>query len=77
MYIDVKKFIEWQKRREETNHDMSWDTIMDCLLDDYAQADAVPVVRCKDCIWQDECAITEFWGNGDGYCASGERKDNV
>ena len=38
--------------------------------------DATPVVMCKDCRWQEECVITELWGGGNGYCRSGERKDD-
>lgn len=36
------------------------------------------VVRCKDCIYQTECGFTEWLGrNGNGFCSSGERKDNA
>ena len=38
--------------------------------------DALLVVRCKDCIWQEECDITEFMGGGNGYCRSGERRND-
>ena len=42
--------------------------------------DAVPVVRCKDCVWCDErgyCNKHEmFVENCDWYCADGERKDD-
>ena len=34
------------------------------------------LVRCKDCRWKEECVITELWGGGNGYCRSGERKDD-
>jgi hypothetical protein len=37
--------------------------------------DAVEVVRCKDCIYQAECAFTEWLGrNGNGFCSCGERR---
>lgn len=38
--------------------------------------DVTQVVWCKDCKWQEECVITELWGGGNGYCRSGERKDD-
>lgn len=34
--------------------------------------DAVPVVRCKDCKWWDECDELDE----NGYCHHGERKDD-
>jgi hypothetical protein len=45
--------------------------------------DAVEVVRCKDCKWWsfDYCTNRNGAGglifNGDWFCRSGERKDNV
>ncbi len=45
-------------------------------IDNAPTIDATPVVRCKDCRWQEECVITELWGGGNGYCRSGERKDD-
>ena len=32
-----------------------------------------PLVRCGECIWKEECTITELWG-GRGFCPSGERR---
>ena len=38
----------------------------------------VAVVRCKDCVYQTECAFTEWLGrNGNGFCSSGERKEDA
>lgn len=40
--------------------------------------DAVEVVRCKDCIYQAECAFTEWLGrNGNGFCSCGEKINEV
>lgn len=37
--------------------------------------DMVEVVRCKDCVYQAECAFTEWLGrNGNGFCSCGERR---
>lgn len=45
------------------------------LLEMTPTADAVPVVRCKDCFLYGECQAAKFYGD-DGYCSCGERKDN-
>ena len=47
--------------------------------------DAVPVVRCKDCIWASDDDTYEIWCNGrgcpaqqvpaDGYCDKGKRRE--
>ena len=40
--------------------------------------DAIKVVRCKDCIYQAECAFTEWLGrNGNGFCSCGEKINEV
>ena len=31
------------------------------------------IVTCGECIWKEECAITELWGDR-GFCPSGERR---
>lgn len=36
------------------------------------RVDLVPVVRCKDCKWWDECDELDE----NGYCHHGERKDD-
>ena len=56
------------------------------FLDDMPTVDAVPVVRCKDCIHSyvdDLCGICCIYGGyvdcvvePDFYCAYGERKEN-
>jgi hypothetical protein len=44
-------------------------------VEDASDADVVEVVRCNDCIYQAECAFTEWLGrNGNGFCSCGERK---
>ena len=44
-------------------------------IDNAFTIDAVPVVRCKDCIYQAECAFIEWLGrNGNGFCSCGERR---
>ena len=41
-------------------------------IDNAPTIDAVPVVRCKDCKWWDECDELDE----NGYCHHGERKDD-
>ena len=33
------------------------------------------IVRCKDCLWNEECKREGKTGGFDWYCADGERKD--
>ena len=45
------------------------------MLFEIPTVDAVEVVRCKDCVYQAECAFTEWLGrNGNGFCSCGERR---
>lgn len=53
-------------------------------LDKIKTIDAVPVVRCKDCIRAREdypgefyCEITdyEYWKEADGYCSNGRKRE--
>lgn len=54
------------------------------VLDAQPTADAVPVVRCKDCRWwtkqeksiQGRCALTGTYPTGGWYCGNGERRDD-
>lgn len=48
------------------------DIIFEGMLVDAPTIDAVPVVRCKDCKWWDECDELDE----NGYCHHGERKDD-
>ena len=41
------------------------DMMNDCPL--------IDIVTCGECIWKEECTITELWG-GRGFCPSGERR---
>ena len=78
--IDVDAFLEKMKR---TNRyfDVKFD------IEEIPTIDAVPVVRCKDCIRRydtDECPMCFLiegnyceYTNGNGYCDRGERKGDV
>ena len=78
--IDVDAFLEKMKR---TNRyfDVKFD------IEEMPTIDAVPVVRCKDCIRQydtDECPMCfliegEYYEytNGNGFCDRGERKEGA
>lgn len=51
-------------------------------IDFVPAADAVEVVRCRECKWWDDFLCTNINGafcvveNGDWFCASGERKED-
>ena len=80
MLIDVDAFLEKMKR---TNRyfDVKFD------IEEMPTIDAVPVVRCKDCIRRydtDECPmcfLTEGkyyeYTNGNDFCSFGERKEGA
>ena len=57
------------------------------MIDTMPNVDAVPVVRCKDCVqWHRHCGIKDSPNghcfthdiemNGYDFCSYGERKDN-
>jgi len=60
------------------------DRIPPCYVDDAPTVDAVPVVRCRDCVYaekQESRLFCHIWrlvnGHGDaGYCCYGERKED-
>ena len=78
--IDVDAFLEKMKR---TNRyfDVKFD------IEEMPTIDAVPVVRCKDCIRRydtDECPMCFLiegkyyeYTNGNGFCDRGERKEGA
>lgn len=54
------------------------DAIRD-VINDMPAADAVPVVRCRDCVMHKKCLTEqsfEFCGKHDGFCCVGKRLSN-
>ena len=45
------------------------------ILQEAPTVDAVPVVRCKDCVSHNFCNFEQYQGL-DGFCSYGERKCN-
>lgn len=46
-------------------------------IDEAPTIDAVPVVRCKDCMYADSyyhCTWANFWGTADDYCSRAKPK---
>lgn len=78
--IDVDAFLEKMKRTSRY-FDVKFD------IEEMPTIDAVPVVRCKDCIRRydtDECPMCHLiegqydeYTNGNGYCDRGERKEGA
>ena len=66
------------------------DIVFEAILEDEPTIDAVPVVRCKDCVFgmaDDSYSPSLYlcqhrwddwnnWNRGNHYCSYGERKDN-
>lgn len=54
---------------------------MKCEIEDAPTVDAVPVVRCKECVWNREkewvdCYMSGMHGrNINNFCSRGERKE--
>ena len=78
--IDVDAFLEKMKRTSRY-FDVKFD------IEEMPTIDAVPVVRCKDCIRQydtDECPMCFLikgryyeYTNENGFCDRGERKEGA
>ena len=58
--------------------------MMKNIIDIQPTVDAVPVVRCRDCIfhkekrctvWRERAVIVECYTDDDGYCYKGLRKE--
>lgn len=50
--------------------------IVKLVLEKAPTVDAVPVVRCKDCVSHNLCKFEQFQGLN-GFCSYGERKSNA
>lgn len=80
-YIDRRKFEQLITDRDLRT--ISTKTIGECL--DKSLADVVKVVRCKDCIHNDQCKHRvvmwvedpiNTWHKDIDFCSYGERKDD-
>lgn len=57
--------------------------LVEVLVDDAPTIDAVPVVRCKDCVYLEEqitntlgfCSVHEDCSDADDFCSYGRRKE--
>ena len=53
--------------------------LLNCVINAEPTVDAVPVIRCKDCLWHYGTICrrnnTMFW-NDDGFCSYAERKND-
>lgn len=48
-------------------------------IDEAPTIDAVPVIRCKDCMYADSyyhCTWVNFWGTADDYCSRAKPRMN-
>ena len=64
---------------DDKEYAKGWNSAIE-ILQEAPTIDAVPVVRCKDCVWCDEhgyCDKNEmFVENREWFCADGERIEN-
>ena len=54
-----------------------WNDALKSVMENAPTMDAVPVVRCKDCKFTNECLLYLGTGNLNGYCSEGERKEDA
>lgn len=45
-------------------------------VEDASDADVVEVVRCKDCIFINECLLYSSTADKNGYCVLGEKRED-
>jgi hypothetical protein len=64
---------------------LGWNDAIDAIIYDTPTVDAVPVIRCKDCVncGTDDCAMhfeiddkVYQWNRADDFCSLGERKEH-
>ena len=82
--IDADALIALIKRRIKNSMIIGW---LCSIIRDAPTIDAVPVVRCEDCIRRydtDECPMCFLiegkyyeYTNGNGFCDRGERKEGA
>lgn len=79
---DVFKYIKQLEDhiRDECNRALKTqgDAIRD-VINDMPAVDAVPVVRCRDCVSHGKCITEQFFefcGKHDGFCCVGKRLSN-
>ena len=62
-------------RSEELAHNVTISLMAD--IDETPTVDAVPVVRCRECVKREFCRTSNTWAvapSDDWFCADGERK---
>ena len=50
-----------------------WTEVANIKAHKHKDCPLIEIVTCGECIWKEECTITELWG-GRGFCPSGERR---
>lgn len=73
--IDWDKVLEWMHRQKETMEQWSMRIAIENYVDEMPTVDAVPIVRCKECKWEELCQKTLEYKGSDGYCSKGVRRD--
>ena len=79
--------IEWNQKVSPASWAVAEEEFLQRLLDAHT-VDAVPVVRCKDCLWYENLPLichlhSQFYDGGrywdmfrpDDFCSDGERKE--
>lgn len=74
---NIRKVTEY----DEAGYDMTYDAVPVEVIEALPAIDAVPVVRCKDCIYRDRAmrCIALYYGfnpHDEWFCANGTRMDD-
>lgn len=77
--IDAKELEESKWADLDTAWGRGWNAAIDAILEAAPTVDAVPVVRCKDCVHNHggEYCENDTYVKSDGYCHWGERREDA
>ena len=75
MIVNEKRLIDANALIKEANAEGAYGYVDALQIADAPTINAVPVVRCKDCVSHNLCKFEQFQGLN-GFCSYGERKCN-
>ena len=73
--MNEKRLIDANALIKEANAEGAYGYVDALQIADAPTINAVPVVRCKDCVSHNLCKFEQFQGLN-GFCSYGERKCN-
>lgn len=52
---------------------VAWDLVR--IIENFLALDVAPVVRCKECEWNDVCKSEGYYLGANGFCSKSKKKD--